>query len=116
VEVSISGCGIAAGFLATAQPSCSHSSAILQPQVPMATGQGTSIRASAPYTKPYMEELSKLLEFKRALYGLKDAYLLWYKHLKEMLIKLGLRPVKDILCFFTNEKLIVFSMLVILWY
>jgi hypothetical protein len=24
VEVSISGCGVAAGFLATAQPSCSH--------------------------------------------------------------------------------------------
>jgi hypothetical protein len=29
----------------------SHSSAILQPQVPKATGQGISIRASAPYTK-----------------------------------------------------------------
>jgi hypothetical protein len=57
---------------------------------------------------PYVEELGKLLELKRALYGLKDAPLLWYKHLKETLIKLGLRPVKDVPCLFTNERLIVF--------
>jgi hypothetical protein len=40
------------GFYLRLQGSCrllSHSSAILQPQVPMATGQGISIRASAPY-------------------------------------------------------------------
>ncbi|KAF7573884.1 hypothetical protein PtrM4_055070 [Pyrenophora tritici-repentis] len=57
---------------------------------------------------PYVEELGKILELKRALYGLKDAPLLWYKHLKETLIKLGLKPVKDVPCLFTNERLIVF--------
>jgi hypothetical protein len=56
----------------------------------------------------YVKQLGKILELKRALYGLKDAPLLWYKHLKEMLIKLGLRPVKDVPCLFTNERLIVF--------
>jgi len=50
----------------------------------------------------------RLLELKRALYGLKDAPLLWYKHLKETMIKLGLKPVKDVPCLFTNERLIVF--------
>jgi hypothetical protein len=58
--------------------------------------------------EPYVKQLSKILELKRALYGLKDAPLLWYKHLKETLIKLGLRPVKDVPCLFTNERLIVF--------
>jgi hypothetical protein len=41
------------GFYLRLRGSCrllSHSSAILQPQVPMATGQGKSIRASAPYS------------------------------------------------------------------
>jgi hypothetical protein len=58
--------------------------------------------------EPYVKQLGKILELKRALYGLKDAPLLWYKHLKETLIKLGLRPVKDVPCLFTNERLIVF--------
>jgi hypothetical protein len=40
---------------------------------------------------PYVEELGKLLKLKRALYRLKDAPLLWYKHLKETVMKLGLR-------------------------
>ncbi|KAF7567672.1 hypothetical protein PtrM4_142630 [Pyrenophora tritici-repentis] len=57
---------------------------------------------------PYVEELGKVLELKRALYGLKDAPLLWYKYLKETLIKLGLKSVKDVPCLFTNERLIVF--------
>jgi hypothetical protein len=58
--------------------------------------------------EPYVRELGELLELKKALYGLKDAPLLWYKHLKETLIKLGLRPVKDVPCLFTNERMIVF--------
>ena len=57
---------------------------------------------------PYIEQLGKLLELKRALYGLKDAPLLWYKHLNETLTKLGLRLVKDVPCLFTNKRLIVF--------
>jgi hypothetical protein len=55
-----------------------------------------------------VEELGKLLKLKRALYRLKDAPLLWYKHLKETVMKLGLRLVKDVPCLFTNERLIVF--------
>ena len=58
--------------------------------------------------EPYAEQLGKLLKLKRALYGLKNAPLLWYKHLKQTLIRLGLRPVKDVPCLFINERLIVF--------
>jgi hypothetical protein len=58
--------------------------------------------------EPYVKELSKILKLKRALYRLKDAPLLWYKHLKETMIKLGLRLVKDVPCLFTNKRLIVF--------
>ena len=58
--------------------------------------------------EPYVEQLGKLLELKKALYGLKDAPLLWYKHLKETLIKLGLKAVKEVPCLFTNKRLIVF--------
>jgi len=58
--------------------------------------------------QPYVEQLGELLKLKRALYELKDAPLLWYKHLKETLIQLDLRPVKDVSCLFTNERLIVF--------
>jgi hypothetical protein len=48
-EVSISGCGVAAG-------PHSRSSAILQPRVPKATGQGISIWASAPYRATMIEK------------------------------------------------------------
>jgi hypothetical protein len=64
------------------------------------------VYVQTPY--PYVEEFGKLLKLKRALYGLKDAPLLWYKHLKETLTKLGLKPVKEVPCLFTNERLIVF--------
>jgi hypothetical protein len=58
--------------------------------------------------EPFVHQMGELLELKRALYGLKDAPLLWYKHLKETLIRLGLRPIKDVPCLFTSEQLIVF--------
>lgn len=58
--------------------------------------------------EPYVEQLGELLELKRALYGLKDAPLLWYKHLKETLINLDLKPIKDVPCLFINDRLIVF--------
>jgi hypothetical protein len=58
--------------------------------------------------EPYVKQLGELLKLKRALYGLKDAPLLWYKHLKETMIKLSLRPVKDVPCLFINKRLIVF--------
>jgi hypothetical protein len=58
--------------------------------------------------EPYVKQMGELLELKKALYGLKDAHLLWYKHLKKTLIQLGLRSVKDVPCLFINERLIVF--------
>jgi hypothetical protein len=58
--------------------------------------------------EPYVKQLGELLELKKALYGLKDAPLLWYKHLKETLIQLGLRSVKDVPCLFVNERLMLF--------
>jgi hypothetical protein len=42
------------------------------------------------------------------LYGLKDAPLLWYEHLKKTLKKLDLKPVEGVQCLFTSNRLIVF--------
>jgi hypothetical protein len=67
-----------------------------------------SLASSIQTPEPYIKQLSKLLELKKALYGLKDALLLWYKHLKETLTQLGLRSVKNVSCLFINERLIVF--------
>jgi hypothetical protein len=58
--------------------------------------------------EPYVKQLGELLELKKVLYGLKDARLLWYKHLKETLIQSGPRSVKDVPYLFINERLIVF--------
>jgi hypothetical protein len=56
----------------------------------------------------FAQDLGKLLELKRALYGLKDAPLLWYEHLKKTLKKLGLKPVEGVQYLFTSNRLIVF--------
>jgi hypothetical protein len=56
----------------------------------------------------FVAQIGELLELKRALYGLKDAPLLWYRHLKDTLIRLGLRPVQDVPCLFTSDQLILF--------
>jgi hypothetical protein len=44
----------------------------------------------------------------RALYGLKEAPLLWYNAFKKTFMKLGLNPVNGFPCIFTNKWLIVF--------
>jgi hypothetical protein len=51
----------------------------------------------------FIAQIGELLELKRALYGLKDAPLLWYRHLKDTLIRLGLRLVQDVPCLFTSD-------------
>jgi hypothetical protein len=51
----------------------------------------------------FIAQMGELLELKRALYSLKDAPLLWYRHLKDTLIRLGLRPVQDVPCLFTSD-------------
>ena len=56
----------------------------------------------------FADELGELLELQRALYGLKEAPLLWYQELSSTLQKLGLKPVPGALCLYINNKLIVF--------
>jgi hypothetical protein len=56
----------------------------------------------------YVDQFGPLLRLWRALYGLKEAPLLWYNSLCVSLKKMGLKPVPGIPCLFTNEKLIVF--------
>jgi hypothetical protein len=56
------------------------------------------------FTKQYGE----LLLILRALYGLKEALLLWYAELQKTLKKLELKPVPGVPCLFANHDLIVF--------
>jgi len=56
----------------------------------------------------FKTEYGELLELKRALYGLKEAPLLWYKELSSTLKRLGLKPVPGTPCLYTNNQLIVF--------
>jgi hypothetical protein len=79
------------GFYLRLRGSCrllSHSSAILQPQVPMATGQGISIRASAPYIvmfKPratgYSNKVAAFMERSQGLTSMskRDFFPLFYQ-------------------------------------
>ena len=48
------------------------------------------------------------LELKRALYGLPRSPLLWFNDLSATMRRLGLEPVPECACLFTNDKLIVF--------
>jgi hypothetical protein len=56
------------------------------------------------FTKQYGE----LLLILRALYGLREAPLLWYAELQKTLKKLGLKPVPRVPCLFANNNLVVF--------
>lgn len=56
----------------------------------------------------FTDEVGELIELLRALYGLKEAPLLWYQELSSTLKKLGLNPVPETPCLFTNDRLIVF--------
>ena len=56
----------------------------------------------------FVDQLGRLLILRRALYGLKDAPLLWYKELTKTLAMLGLRPVPNTPCLFISNDLIVF--------
>ena len=47
-------------------------------------------------------------ELKRALYGLPRSPLLWFNELSTVIAELGLQPVPECVCLFTNGKLIVF--------
>ena len=56
----------------------------------------------------FTTEYGELLELQRALYGLREAPLLWYQELSSTLKKLGLKPVPGAPCLFTSNHLIVF--------
>ena len=56
----------------------------------------------------FTDEYGELLELQRALYGLKEAPLLWYQELSSTLKKFGLKPVQGAPCMYTNNQLIVF--------
>lgn len=47
-------------------------------------------------------------KLRRALYGLKQSPLLWYKHLTKALEELGLHSVPGVNCLYANEYLILF--------
>ena len=53
------------------------------------------------------EEEGKILWVHKALYGLKESPLLWYKHLTATLEELGFWSVPDTNCIFVSEKLIL---------
>ena len=50
----------------------------------------------------FKDELGQILELKYALYGLRDAPALWYKHLTAVLEHLGLRKVASVPCLYTS--------------
>jgi hypothetical protein len=56
----------------------------------------------------FEDEYGQLLLLCRALYGLKEAPLLWYQELHGTLTKMGLKPVPGVSCLYTNKHLIVF--------
>lgn len=49
-----------------------------------------------------------LLLLLRALYGLKQSPALWYRHLSQTLIDLGLEPVAGVQCLFSNDFMLLF--------
>jgi hypothetical protein len=56
----------------------------------------------------FKDEHGKILLLLRALYGLREAPLLWYQELRSTLRRLGLNPVDNAPCVWTNKHLIVF--------
>lgn len=62
---------------------------------------------NVPVTCEYPDGFKKpgtLLEVKRALYGLRDSPLLWYREFKSTLLKAGLIPSTEEPCLFYNEQ------------
>jgi hypothetical protein len=50
----------------------------------------------------------KVLRLKRALYGLRRSPLLWLQEFTSTLLELGLKPVPEAQCLFTNNRITVF--------
>jgi hypothetical protein len=56
----------------------------------------------------FTNQFGPLLLLRRALYGLKEAPLLWYQDLAKTLHNLGLKQIPNTPCLFANDDLIVF--------
>ena len=57
---------------------------------------------------PGKQRAGHILLLLRALYGLRVSLLLWYEHLCSTMQQLGLKPVLECACLFTNDRLIIF--------
>ena len=63
------------------------------------------------YCKPpagWKESTAILLLLLRALYGLKQSPALWYQHFSQTFVEIGLEPVAEVDCLFTNDFMILF--------
>ncbi len=56
----------------------------------------------------FKSKYGKILLLLRALYGLREAPLLWYQEFRRTLRKLGLEPVDNAPCVWINKHLIIF--------
>jgi hypothetical protein len=81
---------------------------LLQYDVPNAFLNATLNRKLYAETPAGFKKDGELLQVLRALYGLKESPLLWYKDLRETLKSLGLTPISGSPCVYVNSWLILF--------
>jgi hypothetical protein len=81
---------------------------LLQYDVPNAFLNATLNRKLYAQTPDGFKKDGELLQVLRALYGLKESPLLWYKDLRETLKSLGLTPALGFPCVYVNSWLIMF--------
>jgi hypothetical protein len=81
---------------------------LLQYDVPNAFLNATLNRKLYAETPAGFKKDGELLQVLRALYGLKESPLLWYKHLREILKSLGMTPIPGFPCVYVNSWLILF--------
>jgi hypothetical protein len=81
---------------------------LLQYDVPNAFLHATLNRKLYAETPTGFKKDGELLQVLRALYGLKESPLLWYKHLRETLKSLGMTPIPGFPCVYVNSWLILF--------
>ena len=60
------------------------------------------------YLPDGFKQPGKVLQLQRALYGLRRSPLIWLREFSHTLIKLGLQPIPEAQCLFTNRCIIVF--------
>jgi len=81
---------------------------LIQYDVPNAFLNATLDRTLYAETPDGFKKDGELLQVLRALYGLKESPLLWYKDLRETLKSLGIAPIPGFPCVYVNDWLILF--------